>query len=511
MTSEDEAVTLEPRQTAKFVRAGDMRRTPLAKLSYEMVLNAATTAFPDMTDFKLKYKDDEDDLCLLTSVTFSDFAELYGTNKTVRLEVVDLSCHSPQPAATTNRKDTYAAGPTAVEAPWDSCGSLAQPISPPPLSPSPRQADSGAFLSMLMQGFLSGGDVGFLRGEMLAPMLANAAPMILQFMPMLGDKIDGMVAKKVPTERVLALLNALRDGMEPFPQFAEARTAVDSAIEAQGLTRISEVLEAFLLVLTRLPPGERQDIATVVLDGVAALIAQFWPSGKEDNTCRPPWQKGDSEAVVAVASAIGQLFAGSGCAAAAPAPATCGDGVEAHQARKKRASDRSRSRNRSGTSSSSRGSRSRTSRHRRSRRSHHSRNSSVSSNSSSTGGGSSSSSCGGGGGNSNNSRKSGGELRRQQRRQQRHGRIQGRKIRDLTRKAERQARKEATKAQKVVKKEAKKNKAHGKPAKTPSGTLTFEAQLQTLADLGLCDRELAEEMLAAHDGNLQAVVDQLLA
>jgi len=51
------------------------------------------------------------------------------------------------------------------------------------------------------------------------------------------------------------------------------------------------------------------------------------------------------------------------------------------------------------------------------------------------------------------------------------------------------------------------------PPLDPSGAAARDAfregQLQTLAAMGLGDRELNAEMLAAHDGNVQAVLAQL--
>jgi len=233
----------------KFLRDGDIRRTRVASLSLEEIHQAVQHAFPEMqlASVELKYRDDEDDLCMLNAATCADFAALFKDSSSVRIDV--------------------AAKPQGT--PWP--GNIPPPVTSAPEASTPFAGLPPQFPPFLQHIFSSfQGVAGGPNQDGLATLFVHFAPMLLQQISANRDEVDKLATKK--PEMVRGVLQALREGLEPFPQMQEANAALERILQTEDLQGLAAVLESVLGGLTQLPAEQQRDIASIAFGGVLAKL-----------------------------------------------------------------------------------------------------------------------------------------------------------------------------------------------------------------------------------------------
>jgi len=80
----------------EFVFDSEIRRARVNNLSLLEIERAAQTAYPELLVFDLKYRDDENDLCLLNRATMADFIASHQVKGTARVEIFRSHASSGQ-------------------------------------------------------------------------------------------------------------------------------------------------------------------------------------------------------------------------------------------------------------------------------------------------------------------------------------------------------------------------------------------------------------------------------
>jgi len=251
----------------KFVCDGEFRRARIGSLTWEEIVGAASASFPELYtgNFDLKYRDDEDDSCLLSHVTFPDFASLNELAKNVRVELVKKigSAPSAAPHPKSHPTDAGSAPPASSQGckhgePVDSLRGFVQ-----------------ALLGGLHQGGVAGGDA-------MAALFMHFIPQLLHHVQGAHADIDRVAAEK--PEDMRSLIQALREAIEPFPQCQETQIALDRMLQAECLEGVGSATEAFLRTLVQLPFEQQRDIVSVVFGGVFEKLLRLvldkapWPT-----------------------------------------------------------------------------------------------------------------------------------------------------------------------------------------------------------------------------------------
>lgn len=256
----------------KFIFDGDIRRTRATALSLEEIQRAVQHAYPELTlgSFDLKYRDDEDDLCVLNAATCADFAAIYEHSNNVRLEVFRRQGTYPPASSEGDASMACNLVPSAC---------FAAPTVSPPMS-QPEMQDHCAlpalttFLQHVLNSLLNVG--ASQNSDALAALFVHFAPMLLQHVSGSHAEID-KVASQSP-EGARAVLQALRDGLEPFPQMQETHMALDKWLQSGSLEGLGVLMEGFLRSLIQLPLEQQRDVASIVVGGVLEKFLQVLPS-----------------------------------------------------------------------------------------------------------------------------------------------------------------------------------------------------------------------------------------
>lgn len=279
----------------------------MSALSLEEVLAAARQTFPELApgSFDLKYRDDEDDLCLLCSSTSPDFVALYQGNSSVRLEVTKKTSQSATPAENTQQqsipKQTNDVGPPPCTQPsfakiaeallgnMHNSGAahpgmppfaqvlqqlLGQAAAHPGPASSHGQCGMPPFAQFLPQ-LLSGNADG------LAPLFVQLAPMLLQHLSSVPGALEKHAARKPEIAR--AALQAVLDALEPFPQLREVLSAVERTLQSENMEGLTQVVIAFLEAFTKLPQEQQLDIAPIVLGSVIEKVLPVVTAAMEEH------------------------------------------------------------------------------------------------------------------------------------------------------------------------------------------------------------------------------------
>lgn len=171
----------------KLAFGEDIRRTQAEELSFEAIRKASAELFHSELggrSFELKYRDDDDDHCTLTPVTFSDFAFLMEGSKIIRVDVV------PGPAVAAANPGAAVASPVAAA----SSSYAAAPAGPAPAAaPISQEApqQGKAALSQGLQGLQgSQGLPPSAQGTPFppfSPLMQNLPAMLQGLQPMLQN------------------------------------------------------------------------------------------------------------------------------------------------------------------------------------------------------------------------------------------------------------------------------------------------------------------------------------
>jgi len=261
--------------TVKFVYDGDIRRTSTQTLSAKEIQAAAAQAFPEMpiASVDIKYRDDEDDLCLLCEATEPDFITLYQGSSILRLDVLKKVASSV-PAAVLQQphaaQKSSNAPPSEPSSSADSTGSQPHQGMPPfaallqqlmsnAAGPggSPGAMPAFAPLAHLLPQLLTG------QGDGFAMLFVQFAPMILQCLAKAPGELEKHASRKPDVAR--AILEACRDGLRPFPQLQDVYNAVEKTLQSDSLDGLSQAAIAFLETFTKMPRDQQPDVADIVL------------------------------------------------------------------------------------------------------------------------------------------------------------------------------------------------------------------------------------------------------
>jgi len=297
--------------TVKFSLGGDFRRTRVEATSAEALRRAAQEAYGQelSAGFDLKYYDDDGDLCTLTSPTFPDFAELNAGRAVAKVEVLPHMATSS--GATAVRSGAPAASTQNSALEDVEMGTAGQQ---PPPQPQPRSEQDGCHgprwphwhqrhhghkghhahhehwrwqhrpehaFGLGLFGLLGGGLPGLVSGlvpsgDALANLLLPWAPMLLAHVSGNEAEIDRYVSGR--RDIVLPLIQALRDGLEPFPQFREPHSALQGILgQADSLNGFAAALGNLLRVFCELPAEQQREVAPVILDGLSEKLRQAVP------------------------------------------------------------------------------------------------------------------------------------------------------------------------------------------------------------------------------------------
>jgi hypothetical protein len=248
----------------KFVCDGDIRRTRAETLAVEDIHKAVQHAFPELShgSYSLKYRDDEDDLCMLNSATSADFMSLYEGSKNVRIEV---SKHQKEDSQDVSMQaPAFQAPPTQPQIPRQDTQDM-----PQQQMPFAETHFAQHILSSLQ-------NISGQNNEALASLFVHFVPMIAQQISGKREKLDEFAARQ--PDMVRQIIQVLRDGLEPFPQMQETHMGLERTLQAENLQGFGEVMENFFRTLAQLPLDQQGDITSIAIVGALEKLFQLLPT-----------------------------------------------------------------------------------------------------------------------------------------------------------------------------------------------------------------------------------------
>mmetsp|Transcript_31599 Transcript_31599/g.73681 ORF Transcript_31599/g.73681 Transcript_31599/m.73681 type:complete len:599 (+) Transcript_31599:88-1884(+) len=260
--------------TLKVDLDGDVRRYPSwlvegGSPSFSLVSQAVSRLYSlseeDTQALTFKYRDDEGDLCTLTPSTLQDAVTLCSASRTLR-----LVASRPKPS-----QAHVSAGFGGFAAPMQTdADSAASSRSAGPCAANSQQANAEVNMPFLqvLQG-LMGGAFGGATGltdatpDAFATCLLGVLPVLLQSFPAWSQELSKFAAQNA--EALLPLVQAFREGIEPFPQLSATQAHLDRALQSPAsLEGLEAAVTSFLETLLAFPAAEQQEILSVALTGV---------------------------------------------------------------------------------------------------------------------------------------------------------------------------------------------------------------------------------------------------
>jgi len=254
----------------KFKYGSDIRRTRASDASFEALQAAARDAYGEVAlpGFDLKYADDDGDLCTLTPDTLPDLLLLNEGNSVLVLQFAPKVGTPIVAMPPVSASSSDGGAPAAVSLPTNNADMAGG---------EEAQADGG------QEGRHQQGQHAawqeHLRKHwtgMMAGSLVHFIPMALAYLVGREAEVDRVVASQ--PELFASLLRALREGLEPFPQFEEAMSALDRITQSGSLSGTAKVLAAILHALASLPQDQQREVAEVAFGGVAEQLAAVLPT-----------------------------------------------------------------------------------------------------------------------------------------------------------------------------------------------------------------------------------------
>mmetsp|Transcript_129839 Transcript_129839/g.315391 ORF Transcript_129839/g.315391 Transcript_129839/m.315391 type:complete len:609 (+) Transcript_129839:67-1893(+) len=257
----------------KFACDEDFRRARIGSLTWEEVVGAASASFPELHQgsFDLKYHDDEDDLCLLSPVTFPDFASLNEQARNVRVELVKKPASAPSAPPQPESHPTDVGVETTMGTSAPSAGSQGCRHGGH-FSGQPADSSRG-FVQEVLGGLHRASTLA--GGEAVAALFVHFVPQLLRHVQSAQADIDRVAAEK--PECMRSLIQALREALEPFPQCQETQISLDRMLQAECLEGVGSATEAFLRSLIQLPFEQQRDIVSVAFEGMFEKLLQLVP------------------------------------------------------------------------------------------------------------------------------------------------------------------------------------------------------------------------------------------
>merc|ERR1719498_964212 len=117
------------------------------------------------------------------------------------------------------------------------------------------------------------------NSDAMASLFVHFAPLLLQNIAGHQQDIDRLAGRR--PELAKAIIQALKDGLEPFPQMQEALAALESLSETDSFAGVGAAVETLLRALMQLPADQQRDIASILVGGVLEKFLQDLPNMSE--------------------------------------------------------------------------------------------------------------------------------------------------------------------------------------------------------------------------------------
>eukprot|EP00450_Noctiluca_scintillans_P022203 CAMPEP_0194526382 /NCGR_PEP_ID=MMETSP0253-20130528/62169_1 /TAXON_ID=2966 /ORGANISM="Noctiluca scintillans" /LENGTH=343 /DNA_ID=CAMNT_0039371207 /DNA_START=48 /DNA_END=1075 /DNA_ORIENTATION=+ len=249
--------------TLKVDLDGDFRRLspwlPDGEPSFANVLEAMARLFSLTTHdviatLILKYRDDEGDLCTLNEATLRDALDLSVPARMLRLVAA--------------RRSTSTEHKAPIESVQEPRGAPATPWS---------MLHSGLPIFAHILPHLCGTPTV----DSLVAVLLHFAPLLVQHAAQWTGELDRLASEKA--EVSLFVLAALREGLEPFPQFSVACEEMDRLLAASCTQGLGASVESLIRALVDLRPEDQRDIAPLAFGDAMGLLLQIMPLSSMQN------------------------------------------------------------------------------------------------------------------------------------------------------------------------------------------------------------------------------------
>jgi hypothetical protein len=116
---------------------------------------------------------------------------------------------------------------------------------------------------------------GLLNGHAVAAVVLHFAPVLAPQLEARCSDVGRLLSSH--KEVALAIIRALREGIEPFPKFSEVQISLDKLLMVDQLNGLGMTLATFLRTLSGLPAEQQHDVAPLALGGVARKVAEAFP------------------------------------------------------------------------------------------------------------------------------------------------------------------------------------------------------------------------------------------
>lgn len=256
-TSSSAAVSSATPWVLKFVKDDDVRRTtvqtaPTFEVVRDTMQNLHSLSQAEAATFELRYKDDEGDECTLIRETLPDALCLAENSHILRMMVLRCAPVAQSPTAPSS-------GVAASDA---TMRDVAAPVAMPP----PFQ-----HLMQHLHASMSAG--GAVPADVLGSLVMHMLPMLNNHYPSWQADLDRFAGGQ--PDKTLTILQSLRDGLEPFPQFQQTHVALDRILHTQSLDGLGAVAGEMLRTFHSLPSEQQSDVCAVALNFVVENLPQF--------------------------------------------------------------------------------------------------------------------------------------------------------------------------------------------------------------------------------------------
>jgi len=140
---------------------------------------------------------------------------------------------------------------------------------PGPWAPSPLVAMLGHLASHLC------GCASTASESAWANLFQHFAPLLLQRLSGAQAELESIAVQRPVA--AFAIVGALREGLEPFPQLQEISSSLDRILLTQSFAGLGTALESLIQTMLQLPLDQQRDVISVVHASVVERLMQFLP------------------------------------------------------------------------------------------------------------------------------------------------------------------------------------------------------------------------------------------
>jgi len=118
--------------------------------------------------------------------------------------------------------------------------------------------------------------------ESLANIVKLFGPLLAQLLETHQQKIDEIVFAR--RESSVPVLEALRNCLEPFPQFLESKQELDAFLSNGSFNGLGKSLQGLLASFLQTPADQLGDILPLVLGPVSEKFSQWFASAEKESS-----------------------------------------------------------------------------------------------------------------------------------------------------------------------------------------------------------------------------------